>query len=316
MSNPQTLIGRMAEKFGVDARQFYETLKATAFKQKDGIVPTDEQMMALLVVADQFGLNPFTKEIYAYPDKGGIIPVVGVDGWSRIINGHAACDGVAFEYAQEMVQPKGSEVQCPVWIECILYRKDRSHPIRVREYLDETYRAPFSGNKNGRAFTVNGPWQTHPKRMLRHKAMIQAARIGFGFSGIYDLDEAERIASSSTEVVVPAAVAPEQPAKPTPSQQATAQLTHAQIDPLLNQLASRAAKANAWAAAQEYVEGRFAGENLRYAKDFLREQEALEAEAKQVQVIEQRIEQPQAGQELSQHHQDDLLADQNEGQFF
>lgn len=316
MSNAKTLIGRMAEKFGVDARQFYETLKATAFKQKDGQTPTDEQMMALLVVADQFGLNPFTKEIYAYPDKGGIIPVVGVDGWSRIINGHSSCDGVTFEYASEMVRPEGSQVQCPEWIECVLYRKDRSHPIRVREYLDETYRAPFQGNKNGRQFTVNGPWQSHPKRMLRHKAMIQAARIGFGFSGIYDLDEAERIASSSTEVVVPAAVAPEQPAKPTPSQQATAQLTHAQIDPLLNQLASRAAKANAWAAAQEYVEGRFAGENLRYAKDFLREQEALEAEAKQVQVIEQRIEQPQAGQELSQHHQDDLLADQNEGQFF
>jgi hypothetical protein len=30
---------------------------------------TDEQMMALLIVADQYGLNPFTKEIYGYPDK-------------------------------------------------------------------------------------------------------------------------------------------------------------------------------------------------------------------------------------------------------
>jgi hypothetical protein len=31
--------------------------------------------------------------------------------------------------------------------------------------------------------------------MLRHKAMIQAARIAFGFAGIYDEDEAARIAS-------------------------------------------------------------------------------------------------------------------------
>ncbi|MCO2532685.1 phage recombination protein Bet, partial [Pseudomonas aeruginosa] len=30
-------------------------------------------------------------------------------------------------------------------------------------------------------------------RMLRHKAMIQCARLAFGFAGIYDQDEAERI---------------------------------------------------------------------------------------------------------------------------
>jgi hypothetical protein len=30
--------------------------------------------------------------------------------------------------------------------------------------------------------------------MLRHKAMIQCARLAFGFGGIYDQDEAERIA--------------------------------------------------------------------------------------------------------------------------
>jgi hypothetical protein len=32
--------------------------------------------------------------------------------------------------------------------------------------------------------------------MLRHKAMIQCARIAFGFGGIYDADEAERIIES------------------------------------------------------------------------------------------------------------------------
>ena len=32
--------------------------------------------------------------------------------------------------------------------------------------------------------------------MLRHKAFIQAARMAFGFSGIYDEDEAERIAEA------------------------------------------------------------------------------------------------------------------------
>lgn len=80
-------------------------MKATAFKQRDGSAPTNDQMMVLLVVAEQYNLNPFTREIYAFPDRqNGIIPVVGVDGWSRIINEHPQHDGVEFVYADKMVR--------------------------------------------------------------------------------------------------------------------------------------------------------------------------------------------------------------------
>ena len=37
--------------------------------------------------------------------------------------------------------------------------------------------------------------------MLRHKALIQCARIAFGFSGIYDEDEAHRINGGNTTVM-------------------------------------------------------------------------------------------------------------------
>jgi phage recombination protein Bet len=151
------------------------TLKATAFKGE----VSNEQMMALLVVAEQYELNPWTKEIFAFPDKhNGIVPVVGLDGWARIINSNPQFDGM--DFAEGELNAK----QIPSWIECAIYRKDRSHPIRVKEYFDEVYREPKS---------VPGPWQSHPRRMLRHKAMIQCARLAFGFAGIYDQDEAERI---------------------------------------------------------------------------------------------------------------------------
>lgn len=70
-TKPETksLVERMAQRFGVDAKKFFETLKLTAFKQRDGSAPTDEQMMALLIVAEQYNLNPFTREIYAFPIK-------------------------------------------------------------------------------------------------------------------------------------------------------------------------------------------------------------------------------------------------------
>lgn len=148
-----------------DPAALIEVLKATAFKGQ----VSDAQMTALLVVANQYGLNPWTKEIYAFPDRNnGIVPVVGVDGWSRIINTHAQFDGMDFEQDEE---------SCT----CIIYRKDRSHPVRVTEYMAECRRDGV------------GPWKSHPRRMLRHKAMIQCARLAFGFVGIFEQDEAERI---------------------------------------------------------------------------------------------------------------------------
>lgn len=188
------LIARMAERFGVDDKKLIQTLKATAFKSETE--PTNEQMMALMVVADQYGLNPFTKELFAFPDKkNGIVPVVSVDGWSRIINEHKQFDGLEFRYSDDSVEMDDDAKPCPAWCEVVIHRKDRGHPSPVREYLDEVYRPAFTGKnrESGREFKIPGPWQSHTKRMLRHKTLIQGARVVFGFAGIYDEDEATRI---------------------------------------------------------------------------------------------------------------------------
>lgn len=150
-------------------------------------------MMALLVVADQHGLNPFTKEILAFESKGDIIPVVSVDGWSRIINDHSQLDGIEFRFSPELTPMPGAK-PCPEWCEAVIYRKDRARPIVIREYLDEVYVPPRG--------TYHGPWQTHTKRMLRHKALIQGARVAFSFSGIYDEDEARRIIDAESTRVI------------------------------------------------------------------------------------------------------------------
>lgn len=170
MSNAlTTLTQKLASRLDMgDGTDLINTLKQTAFKGQ----VSDAQMTALLIIANQYSLNPWTKEVYAFPDKNnGIIPVVGVDGWSRIINSHPEFDGMKFAQDAE---------SCT----CIMYRKDRTHPVEVTEYMSECKRANV------------GPWSSHPRRMLRHKAMIQCARLAFGFGGIYDQDEAERIAEA------------------------------------------------------------------------------------------------------------------------
>jgi len=184
-----SLIEKFAGRYGLEPNKMMHTLKTTAFQQKGRNAQeiSNEQMAALVVVADQYNLNPWTKEIYAYPDQGGIVPVVGVDGWARIINEHPQFDGLEFNYAEATVTSETKEHQtAPEWIECIVYRKDRAHPVTVREYFDEVYRKPFKAG-------MRGPWQSHTRRMMRHKVLIQAARIAFGFTGIHDQDEAERI---------------------------------------------------------------------------------------------------------------------------
>ncbi len=190
---PRSLVEKFASRYSVDSSKLLNTLKATAFQVKDGV--SNEQMMALLVVADQYKLNPFTREIYAFPDKQhGVVPIVGVDGWARIINEHPQFDGMEFRESETLGQMDGSAKPAPEWMECVMYRKDRSHAIVVREYLDEVYRPGFVKNKGqNNEYTISGPWQTHTKRFLRHKTMIQTARLAFGFAGIYDPDEGQRI---------------------------------------------------------------------------------------------------------------------------
>lgn len=175
----QSLVAKFASKYSIDANKLLATLKATAFRQNGSQEISDEQMAALLIVADQYGLNPFTREIYAFPDKGGIVPVVGVDGWSRIINEHPQSDGFEFLESEETTTFEGKTV--PVWMEVHIYRKDRARPIKVRERFAEVVRASMQ------------PWKSHPSRMMRHKTLIQGARLAYGFAGIFDEDEAQRI---------------------------------------------------------------------------------------------------------------------------
>lgn len=158
-------LGIMAAKMNVDPSKLLDTLRATAFKGA-----SNEEMLALVVVANEFNLNPLTKQIYAFPAKGGgIVPVVSIDGWVSMVNDHPAMDGMEFEEHY-------SEAGKLEAITCKLWRKDRSRPIMVTEHLSECRRN-------------TDPWKME-HRMLRHKALMQCARYAFGFSGITDEDEA------------------------------------------------------------------------------------------------------------------------------
>lgn len=156
----------MASKYSVEPKKLLETLKNTVFRGA-----TDDELVALVVVANEYGLNPLCKEIYAFPAKGGgIVPVVSIDGWIRMMNDHPQFDGIDYEFEHD---EQGKLIACT----SVIYRKDRTKPVRVTEYMIECRRN-------------TDPWKME-HRMLRHKATIQGARVAFGFSGITDEEEAQ-----------------------------------------------------------------------------------------------------------------------------
>ena len=194
------LVARFAERYGFREDELLNTLAQTAFRQQNGSVPTREQMLSLLSVADSYGLNPFIRQVWGLSDRrGGVLPVISIDGWTAIMNSYPQSNGMEFYYPDELIQFDEDMKPCHPWVDCKIYRKDREHAIRVREYLDELYRPAVI--KNGKKFP--GPWQTCPKRMLRHKSQIQAIRIAYGLSGLFEPDEAERLLETQLGEPVP-----------------------------------------------------------------------------------------------------------------
>lgn len=175
--NTPSVINDMAQRFGMDRDAFVATIKQTCMPANVNV--TNEQFVAFLLVAKQYNLNPITKEIYAFPSKGGIVPIVGVDGWNNIINSNPQLDGIGFE--DILVDGNITAIKCKI------YRKDRAHAVEVTEYMNECKRE-------------TQPWKQWPARMLRHKALIQCARYAFSLSGIVDQDEAERMVDVTPNV--------------------------------------------------------------------------------------------------------------------
>lgn len=172
---PKNAAWLVAQRLNVSPEELKKILKATAFKADREV--TDEEYTALIVVAETYKLNPITKELYAFPNRGAIVPIVSVDGWVRLVTSHPDYDGVELI---DNLDAHGNLLS----VTAKFYRKAISHPVTITEYMVECVRPTDT-------------WKRWPRRMLRHKAYIQGARMAFGFSGIYDDDEAERIVEST-----------------------------------------------------------------------------------------------------------------------
>ena len=161
------LIATMAKQYNLDPKTFKATIMAAAVgggKNMDML-----SLAQLLLVANEYNLNPVTKEIYAFPSRNGLQPLVGIDGWIKLANRHPEFDGIQ----TEVVNDKDGNM---IGMTATVWRKDRSHPVVETEFLSEC-------RKN------TDLWKRMPNRMMKHRAKAQAIRTAFGFAGIYLPDE-------------------------------------------------------------------------------------------------------------------------------
>lgn len=168
----------MGSRFNIDPGKLLDVLKGTVIRATDKHTPTNEEVASFVIVANQYGLNPFTREIHAFVSQAGVVvPIVGIDGWVRLANSRPEMDGVEFDYIN------GTN---DVGVKCTMHIKGRSKPTVVTEWLSECKRN-------------TAPWNTMPKRMLRHRAFMQCARLAFGFAGIYDEEEGRIIVEAGPD---------------------------------------------------------------------------------------------------------------------
>lgn len=260
MSNTSlNLMARMAAEYGVDKDKLAKTLSTTIFGQKEGnqiIPPTPEEMMTLLVICDQYKLNPFTRQVYAFAKGGKVVPIVSIDGWLTIINRQPDYDGLTIRFSEKEIEIGG--VKIPEYCECSIRRKGMSQPITIPEYARECYQKTMV-------------WGSYPRRMLRHKAIIQCARVAFGLSGIYDEDEGQNIIDAEELNAAPAKAA-SRSEKTLPAAQPKKSLavsSRDEMNKLLDSCINMAIAHSNWSVADKWVSESFSGEELEYARQYI-----------------------------------------------
>lgn len=176
---------------------------------------TKEDIFTFLIQCKNLGLNPLLKQIYGFVSRGKLAIVVSIEGWNAIANRSPQFDGCSFEFGpfttrelsyNKITYNRGTKTTNNVtvkrsvadWVKCIVYRKDRTHPIVITTFFDEAY-------------TGSEPWATMPMTMLQNRAFVNSVRKAFNVSAYseddrfinFDSPAAEPLNANAVEITEP-----------------------------------------------------------------------------------------------------------------
>ena len=143
---------------------------------------TDCEVNMIINMCENYQINPNLGMLYLRRDQyNAIYPTLKVDGWYKLVNDQDDCMGFEFFESENKIKMctnlEGKDVYIFEYIGCKIYRKGRDKTPLVKEYIEECF------NK------YNDAYFTHGNRLLRHTSFIQAARVVYNLSGIYEPSE-------------------------------------------------------------------------------------------------------------------------------
>lgn len=168
----RTTLTEAAAFLGVPAHKIYDILR-NLWKPSKGQEPlSNNEIYNGLVLIARFELDPFAREIYVTRGSHGLMVIVGIDGWIKILDRTEHYDGFDREYGYS---EDGKEL---LWIQTTIHSTKRKHPTVHRAFMAEYKR-------------ICGPVASQiPVHMLGIFSLRHAARL-FVPLGAYIMTEEE-----------------------------------------------------------------------------------------------------------------------------
>ena len=152
-----------ALRSGMRYESFVQQLVSCAFSHMKFWQQSDVERLFWL--ADRLGLDPLERDLIALEQSDSfptsVAFMITLDGWVKLLHRHPRFRGLSFE------EGPIDEHGLPLWQSCTLYWEGFACPWMVREWASEHR-------------SLHESWLNHPRRMLRHKALAQCARLALG----------------------------------------------------------------------------------------------------------------------------------------
>ena len=98
------LVERAVKRSGLPYLSFVSHLAQSAFR---GVVAwTKLDLERLLMTSEKYGLDPLNREVFmlqlSNDPTSHLVVVIGVDGWTRLINSHEQFEGITFAESSDL----------------------------------------------------------------------------------------------------------------------------------------------------------------------------------------------------------------------
>lgn len=154
----KTVVASAAAILGVEPSKLCGLLRNVWRTSKGSEPLTDAEMFTGISLIARYELDPIAREVYVTRTKGGLVTIIGIDGWIKVLDRTDHYDG----FTVDIHHDDHGKVD---WVDTTIHSKTRKHPTTYRAFASEYAKV---------AGFVAGQMPTHMLRVfgLRHAARL------------------------------------------------------------------------------------------------------------------------------------------------